>query len=70
MAKSERKYKAAKAKVMEFRGIGMSEYVTDFKVGIIPIIKEDDSEEIKQKKRLFIRKKLGGIRRVHQLPLE
>lgn len=51
---------------INFEGVGESEFVNDIRTGIIPVISEGDSEEVKECKRRFIRKKLSSLRSMHQ----
>jgi hypothetical protein len=60
--------KKASHKKLLFRGIGESDFITDFAIGVIPVIHEEDSEEIKRLKHHYIRRKLGGMRALHMTP--
>ncbi len=51
-----------------FRGIGESDYVTDLAIGVVPVIHEEDSDEVKRLKRNYVRRKLGGMRTLHMIP--
>lgn len=58
------KQKKVNGKTQFFDGIGESPFVEDGQLGVIPVITENDSDEMKQLKNSYIRMRLKSIRSI------
>jgi hypothetical protein len=53
-----------------FPGIGESSFINDPELGPIPLINNDDTEEVKQKKDVYIKNKIDNLSKISGIDFE